>query len=288
MLRDNGKGIAWTDKEVSSEDHVPVPVTITGGAQIGSIGRFHAPHQIRGMHQVRIRVVAAEILQRRAAQHRAFWRPQTLLEDVTRVGARHPVHAVEQHAKSAGKQGPQSVEIEQFLHDSSVIGKRIHHCHPGVAHDRSPLVIEIHAGMVASQVMSDRQGVLVDLFRDSLGSGTSVADVVFDAEVRLQSSRVVTGCQQQPAQSVLSTDHRRHRRSGQDPPAPHQNAAETVRRGHAKNSLDSGTVVVPAISAHHQHLQGKINARAFAQRIKDRLDEVLEIVGLHEDTRLLS
>jgi hypothetical protein len=62
-----------------------------------------APHQLDqvvGMDQVRVRVAAAEVLQRRAVHHRAGLGAEAVLQDLLGVGAGDRVHGVEAHAES--------------------------------------------------------------------------------------------------------------------------------------------------------------------------------------------
>jgi hypothetical protein len=66
------------------------------------------------MDQVRVRVPAAEILQRHAVHHRAGLGAQALLQDLRGVGAGDRVHGVEAHAEAAGAdQRADRVEVEQ-------------------------------------------------------------------------------------------------------------------------------------------------------------------------------
>jgi hypothetical protein len=97
--RKHREAVARRHEEVLAEDHVAVAVAVRCGAEVHARGAPGQRHQLVRVHQVRVRMAAAEVGQRLAVQHRAGLRAQAVLEDLHRIRPGHRVHGIEAHAE---------------------------------------------------------------------------------------------------------------------------------------------------------------------------------------------
>ena len=88
------------DVDIAAQDHVAVAVAVRGGAEVRRVRRHHEVEEVLGVGRIGIGVMAAEVGQRRAVDHRAGAGLQFTLEDHMRVRAGHRVQAIETHAET--------------------------------------------------------------------------------------------------------------------------------------------------------------------------------------------
>ncbi len=100
------------DEDAAADDQVAVAVAIRCRAEVRRIGAHHQIEQLLGVHQVRVRMVATEIGQRRAVAHSAGSRAKLALEDGVRIGACDRMHCVEGEPQSAREGRSESREVE--------------------------------------------------------------------------------------------------------------------------------------------------------------------------------
>ena len=213
MLRDDCQRIARTHEEVFPEDHIAIAVSIACSSKIRSVWRSHPLHEISSMHEIGIGMVAAEILERNAVNDCAFRRSQTPFQDVSSVGPGYAMHCVEHDPETVPKQLLQGLEIKQFFHHRSIVGKRVDDGDLRVANGARTLAVEIDFGMLCIEIMRYRQGVAIDAFCKSFGRGASVVNVVFDSEVLIRAARIVTGGKKKSSQRSALSDDGGHGRS---------------------------------------------------------------------------
>src|SRR5262249_39797277 len=64
MLGNDRQGVTRGDETLPSQDQVAIAIAIAGGPEVRGIRRVQMRHQLSGMHQVGIRMAAAEIFER--------------------------------------------------------------------------------------------------------------------------------------------------------------------------------------------------------------------------------
>ena len=119
------------------------------------------------MDQIGVRMVPAEIRQRRAIDHRALGRAKRILQNGMAIGAGDGMHGVEPHAEAGFEQRPDGVEIEQGLHQLLVVGDRIDDLDRHAFDLAHAQLVEIDVGGVGDFVARDFLGVGEDLRRSS-------------------------------------------------------------------------------------------------------------------------
>ena len=284
VLGERRQAVGWRDHEVAAEDHVAVGVAVRGRAEVGRVGAGHRRHQLGGVRRVGVGVVAAEVLQRLAVDHRAGGRAELALEDGARVRPAHRAHGVEAHAVAGGEPGAHGVEVEELLHQLGVVGDRVDHLDRHAAERARAERVEVDVlARVFDAVLGNLQAARVDRLGELLRGGAAVRCVVFDAEVALRPARVVAGRQDQAPERGAAADDGAHRRRRQQPAAAHQHLGKAVGRRHAQDGAHRDAVVEAAVAAQHQGL-----ALVPGQGVEHRLDEVLEVVRLLEDGDLLA
>ena len=108
-------------------------------------------------------------------------------------------------------------------------------------------------------------------------------DVELQPEIAVLAGGVVACRKDQTTVGLARADDRRGRRRGEDAVAPHQGAGRAVGGGHLEDGLDRPLVEVAPVAANGEGLAGDP-----ADGIEDRLHEVFQITGLHEDAGLLA
>nr|GEU28481.1 hypothetical protein [Tanacetum cinerariifolium] len=279
----HGQAVRWRDVELAAHDHVAVAVAVRRSAEIGRVVGRHDLDQLGSVDGIRVRVQAAEILQRLAIDHGAGRRAEDAFQDGLGVRAGHGRHAVKAHAEAAVEQRTDGVEVEQFLHQFRVVGHRVDDHDLGLFDARGAQLVQVHGRRIADAVRGDRFGAREDRFGDRLRSRAAVGDVVLDAEVAVRAARIVAGRQHDAARRAMLADHAAHGRGGQHAALPHQHPGVAMGGRHAQDDLDRFAVMVAAVAADDQRLAGHV-----AQRVEHALHEILEVAGLLEDGNLLA
>src|SRR5688572_18639451 len=173
------------------------------------------------MHEIRIRVMPAEILERDAVHDASGARTQAILENMTRVGTRHSTHRVEEKSKSALEECAQRFEIKEILHCLLVVGERIKDHDLGGSGTRSPFAFEVYVLALEITIIRDLQSLSIDALGKAFRGRTAIADVIFDSKVAVSSSGVVAGRKHDPPERASPADHCRHSGCREDSPACH-------------------------------------------------------------------
>ena len=106
VRRKHRQRVRWRNEDAAADDEVAVAVAIRGRAEVRRIRPHHQVEQLLGVHEIGVRVVAAEIGQRRAVAHRAGGRAKFALENRVRIGPGNGVHRVEGEPQSATRTPP--------------------------------------------------------------------------------------------------------------------------------------------------------------------------------------
>ena len=220
----------------------------------GAAGRHHQVVELLGVDQVRVGVVAAEVGQGRAVDHRARRRTQLALEDRVGVGAGDGVHGVEAHGEAGGEHGADGGEVEQGRHQRLVVGDRVQDLDRHPADLGGANAIEVEVGGVQGPVFGDGPGVGEDRVGDLLGRRAAIADIVLDAEIAVRPAGIVAGGEDDAAECLAAADHAGGGRSGEEAALPDQHPAEAVGGGHPDHLLHDLAVVVAAVAADHERL----------------------------------
>ncbi|MCY1231711.1 hypothetical protein D9M72_441710 [compost metagenome] len=277
------QAVGRRDEDAAADDEVAVAVTVGGCAEIGRIGRHHRLVERAGVHQVRVRVVAAEVRQRNEVHHRALGCARAFLDDLLGVRPGDGAHGVEDDAEAARDQLADGCEVEQAFHQLGVVGHRIDDGHRHAVDLLRTFGIEVDVGDVRRLVAVDHLAAGIDRVGDLFRCRAAIADIVFDAEIFRWAAGIVAGREHNTAKGLVFADDVGGGRRRQNAATADEYAAEAVRRRHLDGDLDDFAVVVAAVAADHQCFALK----AF-ERIEDRLDEVLGIVLLLEDRDLLA
>ena len=99
---------------------------------------------------------------------------------------------------------------------------------------------------------------------------------------------VVAGREDEGAEGFAAADDGRDGGRREDAAAADEQTAEAVGGGHADDRLYRFAVVEAAVAADDERLAAEVAAGVGAQGVEDRLDEVLKVAGLQEDSRLLA
>ena len=113
------------------------------------------------------------------------------------------------------------------------------------------------------------------------GAGPPLPVLYFDAEVAVRAAGIVAGGEDNAAEGPRPADDAGGRRRREYSVLTDQDPSETVGGGDFENDLDGFAVVKSPVTAHYQGL-----ALIACQRIEDRLDKILQVVGLLEDRDL--
>mmetsp|Transcript_5744 Transcript_5744/g.13493 ORF Transcript_5744/g.13493 Transcript_5744/m.13493 type:complete len:223 (+) Transcript_5744:1197-1865(+) len=144
---------------------------------------------------------------------------------------------------------------------------------------------------LAYLVFLDIFGNGVDHVCDLLRCRPAVLAVELDAEVLVDTTRVVGGGQNEAAEgneaTLAAADDSARRRSAHEAILTDPNCLDPVRNGHLRDDLNSFLVVVSTISADNDCATLNWHTCGL-QSIEGALDEVLEIVLAHKHLCLLS
>mmetsp|Transcript_100772 Transcript_100772/g.289296 ORF Transcript_100772/g.289296 Transcript_100772/m.289296 type:complete len:315 (-) Transcript_100772:30-974(-) len=169
----------------------------------------------------------------------------------------------------------------------------IEHIHTNLAFDHvatSSLDVDVGEG-VADLVLLDRLGVGEDALRDLLRGGAAVLAVELDAEVLVDAAGVVRGGQDEAAEgneaALAIPDDGAGRRGAQQAVVADPDGLHAVRHRHLDDDVGGLVVPIAAITAHHQSATLEGDAIRL-QGVESALHEVVQVVLLHEDLRLLA
>ena len=114
---------------IFANNQVAVTIAIGGRPEIGTIGRHHQIIKLFRVNQIGVRMVPAEIRQRRAIHNRALGRAKGIFKNGVAIGAGNGMHRIELNAETGFKQRPDGIKIEQCFHKLLVIRNRVDDFH---------------------------------------------------------------------------------------------------------------------------------------------------------------
>jgi hypothetical protein len=118
-------------------------------------------------------------------------------------------------------------------------------------------------------VLLDSLGLFINPLRDILRCRTTIRHIVFDAEVVIWTTRIMTCSQENSSIGLVLSNHIRCRGSGEDTILSNDQFCYTISSRDFENRLDSGLVEVSTIASDDESL-------AFGRRrIEDGLYKVL-------------
>mmetsp|Transcript_8637 Transcript_8637/g.27096 ORF Transcript_8637/g.27096 Transcript_8637/m.27096 type:complete len:1102 (-) Transcript_8637:19-3324(-) len=306
---EDGERVGGRDEELGAEDHVAIAVAVRGGAEGGDVGGVgdgpagavdgHLLGEVDGVGEVGVSVVAAEVGEGVGVHAARLGEAELGDEEGFGVWTGDAVHGVEDHGEvGPGEEGLDDVEVEDGLEEVDVRldavddldgddGRAVLGLDPGLAE-----LGDVDVGEGFAHVdRGDGLRVGVDEVGELLGRGAAVLAVVLDAKVLVGPARVVGGGEEEGAKgllpdgALLADDGRERGRAGDavlgDPDAP-----DAVGRGDLDDDLDGGVVVEAAVPADDERHVGDVRARG-DERGEGGLDEVVEVVALHEELGLL-
>ncbi len=168
---EDGEAVRRGHDEIAAEDHVAVGIAVGGSAEVGRLRAAHGRDQLGGVRGVGVGVMAAEVLQRLAVDHRAGRRTEHAFEDRAGVGPADGAHRVEAHAPALGEPGAHGVEVEQLLHQRRIVGHRVDDLDLHVADALRPEVSRSMSAVSAAMRYSGQDAAArVDRLGDALGA----------------------------------------------------------------------------------------------------------------------
>mmetsp|Transcript_12216 Transcript_12216/g.32856 ORF Transcript_12216/g.32856 Transcript_12216/m.32856 type:complete len:553 (+) Transcript_12216:728-2386(+) len=307
---DDRQAVRGAYEPLLAQDHVAVGIAIGGGTEfrqaIGGAdplarlvdahrrGQFHSVGQVRVGVAVGRRAVASEVLQGDRV-HEAFGvGAQLVYQDALGVGALHAVHGVvHEREVRACDELLDGLEVEDLAEQGHVIVGTVKHVHTDLVVDHvaaGPLDVDV-GEPCANLVLADRFGVGEDGLCDLLRGRAAVLAVELDAEVLVQAARVVRGGQDETAEgheaALAVPNDGTCRRGAQQAVIADPDVLHAIPHRHLDDDLDGLVVPVAAIATHHQRATLEADAIRL-EGIEGALHEVLQVVFLHEDLRLLA
>ena len=179
------------DEDAAPDDQVPVAVAIRGGAELGGRVAHHQLEERARVVEVRVRMAAAEIGQRRPVDDGSRRRTEPSLENLGRVRPRRGMHRVEPHPETAREQRADRFEVEQGLHQRRVVRDRVDHLDHGLFEALFPHTLEIEIRCIRDPVGADRPCAVEHRVRHALRCGATVLGVVLDPEIAVRTTRIV-------------------------------------------------------------------------------------------------
>ena len=189
----HGKTVARGDVEIGAQDHVAITVAVGGGAKIARLLTVHQAHQVLRVRRVRIRVCAAEIRQRPSPQNATGFRAQ-LLQDRLGVRTGNGIHRIEIQAECArGQQFPNTLEIEQLLHQRRIVGNGIYYLYLQVGQLQTAGLVNADVSGLENIVLADFAAVPEYRIGETFLGRPAIGGIELDAEVGIRAARIVTG-----------------------------------------------------------------------------------------------
>ena len=280
---EHGETVGRRDEPAAPDDEITIAIAIRGGAKVGPVRAHREVEEMLCVNEVRVRMMAAEVGQRRRVEDRTWRGAKELLKDALRIGAGHRGHGVEAKAKAGFEQAGDAIEIEQSLHQLRVIGDGIDDLDRPASELQRAEAVEIDIGGVEDAIVRDGLAAGENRLGDFLGGRPAIAGVVFDAEIAVRAARIVAGAENDAAERAEFPNEVRGGGRRQYAAASDQNAAETIGERHFDDDLDRFAIEEAPVAADHESLAFK----AF-EAIEDRLHEIFEIALGLEHGRLFA
>ena len=281
----HGKAIARADDKIAPDNHVSIAIAIGGGTERKSRSRIcQRRHQIGGIDRIRIGVPATEIGQRNPVDHRPGRSAKTIFENRACIRPGHGMHGIETHAElRAHQQVGDFLEIEKRFEQFCVIRDGIDDLNDQIADLRFSERTQIDIRRLDVTIEVDILATQIDGVGKGFVGRSAIRHVVLDTEIALRTARIVAGRENDAAKRTMLANDRARCRRRENPVLPDHDSPETRRRGHAQNRLDRHFIEVPSIAAQNKRL-----AFVPGKRVKNGLDEVLQIAWLRENLHLLA
>lgn len=227
------------DECALSVDHVAVTITVTRRAEL-DILLLDTLNEIVCVCKVRVWVSSAEIGERNGVLDGGVRKSEGLNEDGTSVGTRHTMHTIEEHTElvRVGKQERlDKGEVEDRLEQLNIVLHGVDNVHLGGTVREGSNLGEVKRGEGDGLVASDRLRLFKNLVGHALWCRTTVRDIVFDTEIIVGTSRIVTSSEEDTTVSLILADDVRGRRGGKDGILADDELGDTIGRTDLQDSL---------------------------------------------------
>mmetsp|Transcript_82281 Transcript_82281/g.172295 ORF Transcript_82281/g.172295 Transcript_82281/m.172295 type:complete len:368 (-) Transcript_82281:103-1206(-) len=239
------------------------------------------------------RRLAAEVFLGHSVHEARLLGAQLLHEDALGIGALDAVHGiVDEREVLARNELLDCLEVEALAQELDMIVGAVEDVHSDAFHQVAARRLDINVGEAAADlVFRDGLGAGEDGFGDLLWRRAAVLAIELDAEILVQAARVVRGREDEATEgheaSLSVSDHGACGGGAEQTVLADPDGLDTVRHCHLDDGLDCGGVVVSAVSGNNEGAALDLDA-IFLQGVEGALNEVVEIVLLHEDLGLLS
>ena len=255
---DHGQAVAGRHNKLATHNHIAVSVTIARSTHVRRIGGEQMGDQVFGIHRIRVRVQTTEIFEWCAIDHGSCGCTQLALQQGFGIRAAHRAHGVIAQGEAARKQLADGVKVKQAAHHFGIVGYGVNHQHLGAADVLAAQSVQADVGRIHGAYLTNDLGAFENRLGDLLRCGAAVGHVVFDAEVTLRTTGVVTGGQHDTATGAMAADHSTDCRGRQNAALPDEYPGIALGCGHTQDGLNGHAVVKAAIAPHHQRQAGSI------------------------------
>ena len=207
-----------------------------------------------------------------------------MLDNLHGIGASDGAHGVELHAEPApGEEAADGLEIEETGHEVGIIRHRVDDLHRHLAQLAGTQVVQVQIVGLKGAVTVDLLGALVDGLGHGLRGWATVSSIEFYTEILIRTAGVVASGEDDAALGAKLADGVGAGRGREDAATPDQRLGDTVGSGEPQDGLNRGTIVITAVTPHHQGAAGQL-----LLGVEDGLDEVLQVTGFLEHLDLFA
>ncbi len=271
---DDSDTVTGSNERALAVDHVPVTVTVAGRTEVDVLA-LDALNKFVCVGQIGVGVTTAEVRERYRVLYGSLGETKSIDEDSAAVRTGDTVHAVEENFERVSMRLEEVLdegEVEDGFEELDVVRHGVDDLDVRGTIGEEALLGEVDRGKLNDLVAGDSLRLFEDLVRDILRSRPAVRDVVLDTEIRVGSSRVVTGSKKNTTVRLVLADDVRGSGGREDGVLADDELRNTVSRTDLQNCLDGLRGKVAAVSADDDRLAVEVDG------IEDSLDEVLSVV----------
>ena len=226
---------------------------------------------------------AAEIGQRGAVDDAAFGCAKAVFDNLGRIGAGDGVHRVKADAEAAFDHRADRVKVEQSFQQGGVVSDGINDRDLHIAQRGGADGVQVNVLRVSDLIRCDFRGPRKDLVRQPFRRRATVGAIELDTKVFILAAGIVAGGHDKAAIGLVQADQVGCGGRGQQRALPHDHMRRAIGCGHTQDHLRRAVVEITTVAA-----DDKGFTRSPANRVKNGLHEVFQIMRLHKDAGLFA